>query len=58
MLVAMKQTSDLSHALAPNSTIQSIDLAKSKTSLALLSDDMEVPAQRNKLVMETGVKKV
>ena len=54
----MKQTSDLSHALAPNSTIQSIDLAKSKTSLALLSDDMEVPAQRNKLVMETGVKKV
>ena len=53
MLVAMKQTSDLSHAVAPNSTIQSIDLAKSKTSLSLLSDDMEQPGQRNKIVMDS-----
>ena len=54
----MKQVSDSSHAVAPNSTIQSIDLAKSKTSLPLLCDDMEAPGQRNKLVMETGVKKL
>ena len=57
VLIAMKQTSDASHAVAPNSTIQSIDLAKSQTSLALFCDDIESAAQRNKLVMETGLKK-
>ena len=53
VLIAMKQSSDGSHTLAPNSTIQSIDLAKSRTSLPIFCDDMESPAARNKIIMDS-----
>ena len=51
--IGLKQSSDVSHFLAPNSTNAAIDLAKSKTSLPVLCDDIESPAQRNKLVMDS-----
>ena len=59
VLVAMKQVSDSSHTVAPNSTIQSIDLAKSKTALPLFCDDIEHPSSRNKIIMDSfnGVSK-
>ena len=53
VLIAMKQVSDGSHTLAPNSTIQSVNLAKSKTSLPILNDDMEHPGARNKIIMDS-----
>ena len=51
--IGLKQSSDSSHFLAPNSTNAAIDLAKSKTSLPILCDDIESSAQRNKLVMDS-----
>ena len=53
VLIAMKQVSDGFHTLAPNSTIQSVDLAKSKTSLPIFNDDMEHPGARNKIIMDS-----
>ena len=51
--IGLKQSSDISHFLAPNSTNAAIDLAKSKTSLPVLCDDIESSTQRNKLVMDS-----
>ena len=51
--IGLKQSSDASHFLAPNSSNAAIDLAKSKTSLPVLCDDIESQAQRNKLIMDS-----